>query len=215
MYKGAPHEQVNIFPSQLPVLHSNLSLVSGNTSFPEETKLLLYHSGPQVFQCSLTVACKPRKEGTSTGANLSQPRTNALCNPSPFLKRQQGALSLNLFPTGMLQQFAQPNVPDAQWDLVCLHDIESWPHFAIAAVGLGAHGANKDQRTNVFHMPAWPPGCWGQPQRLGKDTGLGVASGFTKFAWWLLFQNTFSRFPCAQACVTAQTRGENNNDAES
>lgn len=31
---------------------------SGNTSFPGETKLLLYHSGPQVFHCSPTVSCK-------------------------------------------------------------------------------------------------------------------------------------------------------------
>lgn len=31
---------------------------SGNASFPGETKLLLYHSGPQVFHCSPTVSCK-------------------------------------------------------------------------------------------------------------------------------------------------------------
>lgn len=74
---------------QLPVLCSNLSLVlpkSGNASFPEETKLLLYHSGPQVFQCSLTVSCKWREKGTFTDANLSPPHTNALCNASAFSK---------------------------------------------------------------------------------------------------------------------------------
>ena len=32
------------------------------------------------------------------------------------------------------------------------YDIESRPHFAVAAVGLGAAGANKDQRPNVLHM---------------------------------------------------------------
>lgn len=51
--KSAKHEwKSKYLSSSLPVSSSNLSLVSpesGNASFPGETKLLLYHSGPQVF----------------------------------------------------------------------------------------------------------------------------------------------------------------------
>lgn len=82
-------EIVNVCPHKLPVSCSNLSLVlpkSGNASFPGETKLLLYHSGPQVFQWALTVSCKWRGKGTITNANLSPPHTNALCNASAFSK---------------------------------------------------------------------------------------------------------------------------------
>lgn len=90
MYKGACiSDQVNVCLPLLPVLCSNLSLVlpkSGNTSFPEETKLLLCHSGPQVFQCSPIVSCKRSKKGTFTDANLSPPHTNALCNAGAFSK---------------------------------------------------------------------------------------------------------------------------------
>ncbi len=90
MWKSAQHEwNSKCLPTRLPVSCSNLSLVlpkSGNASFPGETKLLLYHSGPQVFQCSVTVSCKRRRKGTFTDANLSPPHTNALCNASAFSK---------------------------------------------------------------------------------------------------------------------------------
>jgi len=132
--------------SQLSDSRSNLSRVlpeSGNTQFPGETKLLLYHSGPQVFQCSLTVSCKRRGKRTFTDANLSPPHTHtsALCNVSAFSKGHQGAISLILFPIGMQQQFALTNVPYAQSMRLCLIffffcDIESQPHLASAAVDL-------------------------------------------------------------------------------
>lgn len=64
--KSVKHEwKSKCLSSPLPVSRSNLSPVlpdSGNTSFPGETKLSLYPSGPQVSRCSLTVSCKRRGE---------------------------------------------------------------------------------------------------------------------------------------------------------
>ena len=94
----------------------------------------------------------------------------------------------------MQQQFAQTNVPDEQWDLVCLF-LWYWITTSIChcSCGFGADGANKDQRPNVLHMSRWPPVLWAQPQHLGKYTWFRVASGFTKFGLKLLFKTLFDR----------------------
>lgn len=80
--KSALHEwNSKCLSSQLPVSCSNLSPVlpeSGNASFPGETKLLLYHSGPQVFQCSLTVSCERRGKRERLPMPISHRRTQML-----------------------------------------------------------------------------------------------------------------------------------------
>lgn len=158
------HEQTSkCLSSQLPVLCSNLSLVlpkPGNASFPEETKLLLYHSGPQVFQCSLTVSCKRRERGTRTQMLFVMPVHFQKTAGCPITE----------------------SVPNWHGTAVCTD--KCWPYrhnetlfvlwywiptsFCQCSFGSGADIANRDQRHNVLHMPGWPPFCWGQPQRLGK-----------------------------------------------
>lgn len=51
--------------------------------------MLLYHTGPQVFQRSLTIACEMRKrqrERQLMPISHSHTHTNAHCNPGPFSK---------------------------------------------------------------------------------------------------------------------------------
>lgn len=110
---------------------------SGNTSFPGETKLLLYHSGPQVFQCSVTISCERRGKETFTDANLSPPHTNALCKAGAFSKGSRvpyhrfcSQLACNSSLHRLMYQTNNETL------FVCFYDIESRPQFAIAAVGL-------------------------------------------------------------------------------
>lgn len=70
----------------------------GNASFPEETKLLFYHSRPQVF----TAPC-PSQERLLADANLLRLHNPPLSCQSAFSK----ALSLILFPLGKQRQFAR------------------------------------------------------------------------------------------------------------
>lgn len=118
-----------------------------------ETKLLLYHSGPQVFQCSLTV--EGGRKGTFTDANLSPPppppHTNALCNVSAFSKKAAGCPIAD-------------SVPNWHATAISLHRLMYQTHnetlfvflfpflwywittsfsAGCAAVWFGAHGANK------------------------------------------------------------------------
>ena len=147
---------VNVCPPQLHVSGSNLSLVlpeSGNASFPGETKLLLYHSAPQVFSCSQTVACKRRGKGAFTDAN---PTHTQMLFVMPVRSQKAAGCPIT------------DSVPNWHSTAVCtdqctgrtmrpclpfFYDIESRPHFAIAAVGLEQMVPTKIRALMCFMCP--------------------------------------------------------------
>lgn len=136
------------FPS-CPFCHSNLSSVfhkSGNASFPGETTLLFFHSGPQVFSSQWPSHASQEENILWCQSLATAHKCSLLCQCT--LKKQRDALSLIMFPIGMPQQHAQTHLAGVQWNLVCpflfnYYYIEPWPPFAIAAVVLGADRTNK------------------------------------------------------------------------
>lgn len=145
--KRSMNMSVKCLSSQSP--RSNLSLVlpkSGSSSFPGETKLLLYHSGPQVFQCSLTVSCKRRGTGNICWCqSLTAPRTNALCNASTFSKGSRvpyhwlrSQLACNSILLRLIDQTHNETLSCFCFFIILNHDL-----ISAAAVWFGADGANK------------------------------------------------------------------------
>lgn len=121
--------------------------------------MLLYHTGPQVFQRSLTVTCEMRKrqrERQLMPISHSHTHTNAHCNPGPFPKGSGVALWIS----SQLSCYSSLHSPMYQTHtktLFVFMILNPDLIFDIAAVGLGEECANKDLRTNVSHMPVWPP----------------------------------------------------------
>lgn len=155
-------EMVNIcLPSCLsPAL---LLPKSGNASFPGETKLLLYHSGPQVFHCSPTVSCKQWcGEGGWRREHLPMPishrHTQMLFVMPVHFQKAAGCPITDCVPnwhaTAVCTDSSTGRHNEALFFFFLFFlNIESRPHFTTAAVWFGADGANKDhQRDNVFHM---------------------------------------------------------------
>lgn len=176
---------VKCLSSQSPC--SNLSLVlpkSGSSSFPGETKLLLYHSGPQVFQCSLTVSCKRRGTGNICWCqSLTAPRTNALCNASTFSKGSRVPyhwLRSQLACNSILLRLIDQTHNETLFVFFFFLSYLITTSFQLQLCGLELTVPTKDQRTNVFHMSGWPPECdhsvWG-----GGGETFRIASGFPKF----------------------------------
>lgn len=147
--------------------------------------MLLYHTGPQVFQRSLTIACEMRKrqrERQLMPISHSHTHTNAHCNPGPFSK---GSGVLYHWISSQLACYSSLHSPMYQTHNKTLFVFmilnPDLIFFDIAAVGLGEECANKDLRTNVSHMPVWPPHC--QPGHITafweNNPGFRGSSGCT------------------------------------
>ncbi len=101
------------------------------------------------------------EKGTFPDANLSPPHTNALCNASAFSKGSRvpyhwfcSQLACNSSLHRLMYQTHNETLFVFFFFLLWYWITTSFRH---CSCGFGADGANRDQRTNVFHMSGWPP----------------------------------------------------------
>lgn len=111
-------------------------------------------------------------------------------------------MQINLFSTVMLQQFAHPT----SLYLVCLCVIESWRLFMTLQLWDSVGCSHKDLRTHMSHMKVWPLRCFGWRIKTSVDQ-IVEEKCITDAS-----SRSCGSFPMIQTWVTAQTRGEDDND---